>query len=229
MIGLRRPRAVNRANLTDLETVLRLYRLHAGTLREAREEQREVLPQYQGKGLDDIEAELIYLVLRAARPAAVVEIGAGPGWSTSWILRALRDNGAGRLHSFDRTDDATRTVPEELSGHRWIFTPGDARLRMDRLPPKPGFLLVDAPGVGRWCVRRLLPWLAPGTPVAVRGSVRDRWEVRRWLAARGIASLTASRWADPDTHERLVDHKRKLRMSAPVRPGRANPTLFFET
>jgi hypothetical protein len=34
--------------------------------------------------------------------------------------------------------------------------------------------------------------------------------------------------ADPDTRERLVDLKRKLRISAPISHSRANPTLFYE-
>src|SRR5262249_18744572 len=39
--------------------------------------------------LDDIEAEITYLLLRETRPCHVVEISPRGGWSTSWILAAL--------------------------------------------------------------------------------------------------------------------------------------------
>ena len=45
------------------------------------------------------QASLLYLLIRAARPARVVETGVGPGYSTSWILAALDANGAGELYS----------------------------------------------------------------------------------------------------------------------------------
>jgi hypothetical protein len=63
-----------------------------------------VIPQ-----LDDVEAELTYLALRDHRPHTVMELGTFQGWSTTWILRALRDNGHGRLHSFDQVDAVLRT------------------------------------------------------------------------------------------------------------------------
>ncbi|PIE23537.1 MAG: hypothetical protein CSA62_06770 [Planctomycetota bacterium] len=45
--------------------------------------------------LDDIAAEVTYLLLRDRRPEVVVEISPCHGWSTCWILSALRDNGGG--------------------------------------------------------------------------------------------------------------------------------------
>jgi hypothetical protein len=65
-----------------------------------------------------------------------------------------------------------------------------------------------------------------GTMVAVRGDRRLRREVRRTLAAAGVTPLTAG---DPDTRDRLLDLKRKLRISAPIRHSSGNPTLFYET
>ncbi len=65
----------------------------------------------------------------------------------------------------------------------------------------------------------------PGTMVAVRGDRRLRREVRRTLAAAGVTPLTAG---DADTRDRLIDLKRKLHISAPIRHSRGNPTLFYE-
>src|SRR5262245_33402954 len=141
-------------DLFDVETVVRLYRTYADDLRVAREAQRELMYQYPvNPKLDDIEAEVTYLALREVRPAAVVEIGAFHGWSTTWILRARRDNGTGHLHTFDLVDHALRGVPEALAEGRWTFVQGDVRQQLHRLPQRPGYLFVDAAhtaGFARW-------------------------------------------------------------------------------
>ena len=82
--------------------------------------------------LDDVEAELTYLALRDHRPDTVMELGTFHGWSTTWILSALRDNGRGHLHSFDRIDNVLRTVPAELAADRWTFVHGRRRRRPGR-------------------------------------------------------------------------------------------------
>lgn len=58
--------------------------------------------------LDDLEAEITYLLLRDKRPNVVLEISPNAGWSTTWILSALRDNGSGQLWSYDLHDTSTR-------------------------------------------------------------------------------------------------------------------------
>lgn len=67
--------------------------------------------------LSDVEAELTYLRIRALKPNRVFELSPFRGWSTFWLLSALRDNGKGTLHSFDIVDAATRTgvLPDELT------------------------------------------------------------------------------------------------------------------
>jgi len=84
--------------------------------------------------LSDIEAEMTYLRIRALRPRRVFELSPFHGYSTFWILSALRDNGFGTLHSFDITDNVVKHghIPQELiysqgQNRRWFFTQGDAR------------------------------------------------------------------------------------------------------
>jgi predicted O-methyltransferase YrrM len=220
-----------------LDTVIQWYREHAADLRRARDEQRELLAQRPMRPkLDDLEAEISYLTIRALRPRTVVEIGSFHGWSTSWLLRALRDNGDGELHTFDLVDHATRTVPPELSDRRWRFVPGDVR-RAD-LPDDPGFLFVDAAhtaGFARWYTRELFDTLKPGVAVAVHDVFHGRrpWPVSEgavvldWLRRRGLGYLTASRAGDPDVHDHLLGLKRKLGMAAPVHAASHDPMLFF--
>jgi predicted O-methyltransferase YrrM len=62
-----------------------------------------------------VEAEtslLLYALVRAFQPAAVIEMGVGNGQSSYYILRALQANGAGRLHSFDIVPEAGGLLSE---------------------------------------------------------------------------------------------------------------------
>ena len=93
---------------TDLQAVRRqqywFLRKHCNTvtrrLFKMGLKQRVLIPM-----LDDLEAEVTYLLLRARNPKVVVEMSPNTGWSTTWILSALRDNGAnGQLWSYDLHD-----------------------------------------------------------------------------------------------------------------------------
>ena len=81
--------------------------------------------------------KLLYVATRAVRPSTVVETGPFNGASSAFLLRALEDNGDGRLHSFDLPEarDALGhpagrepgwLVPDELR-HRFEVTLGDTR------------------------------------------------------------------------------------------------------
>jgi len=81
--------------------------------------------------------KLLYVGARATQPRAVVETGPYNGASSVFLLRALEDNGDGRLHSFDLPEarDALGypagrepgwLVPDELR-HRFELTLGDTR------------------------------------------------------------------------------------------------------
>jgi predicted O-methyltransferase YrrM len=81
--------------------------------------------------------KLLYLATRVTRPRTVVETGPYNGASSAFILRALEENGEGRLHSFDLPEarDALGhpagrepgwLVPDELRS-RFEVTLGDTR------------------------------------------------------------------------------------------------------
>jgi predicted O-methyltransferase YrrM len=229
--------------LLDVPTVERLaelYRTHRDRLAAARDEQRALLRSRPGMRaqLDDVEAELTYLLLRERRPATVVEVGALHGWSTSWILRALRDNGTGRLYSFDRVTDARGTVPPELAADRWTFVAGDVRGTVAAVPADTGYLFVDAAHsarFARWYLAELFPRLAPGVPVSVHDVFHGRRAkpfsegaaLLRHLAERGTGYLTASPARDPGVAGRLAAVRAELGLTEPVHTGRDNPMVFF--
>lgn len=252
-----------------MSTVLaELYERHLEALQVARKDQRELVRSTHASGtgratgpgsatgptgggaagaaapmraqLDDIEAEITYLLLRERRPSTVVEIGALHGWSTSWILRALADNGCGHLHTFDRIDEAVRRVPPELSAGRWTFVPGDVRRTVGRIPAEVDHLFVDAAHTGRfarWYLSRVLPAVPPGTQVSVHDVFHRRtplpWSeggvLLTWLSSRGTPWFTVAPRRAPDLYEQVVRLRDRLGLTDPIRPGTTNPMLFFVT
>lgn len=224
----------------SVEFVVDLYRKYADELQSAREEQRALRatnPEVKAQ-LDDLEAEITYLLVREHRPETVVEIGSLHGWSTTWLLRALRDNGIGHLHTYDLIDNARRNVPGELAANRWTFVHGDARKKLAGHQHKIDYLFVDAAhtaSFARWYVRELLPTVPAGVPVSVHDVFHGKrpWPfsegrvVLSWLAERGITYFTPSRAAAPDVNRRLLGMKDTLGLSERVHTGRDDPMLFF--
>jgi predicted O-methyltransferase YrrM len=187
---------------------------------------------------DDLESEITYLLVRAARPAVVLEIAPYYGWSTTWLLQALRDNGTGRLVSYDLVDYARWTVPPDLAGDRWTFVHGDVRDHVARLPADVGFLFLDAAHTAefaRWYLDALFPRLAPGTPVGVhdvfhhptRTLMPESLVLREWLEGRGVPWFTASPARAPEAHAALLAVKRELGLAEPIHPSTNNPMVFF--
>jgi hypothetical protein len=224
----------------DLEHVKGLYRRYATDLAALGEQQRRFAAERGTRmtpQLDDLEAEITYLLLREAEPAQVVELGTFHGWSTSWILSALRDTGHGHLTSFDLVDDVVGNVPPELAEGRWTFVRGDVRETADRVPADTGYLFVDAAHdarFARWYLAHLFPRVPAGIPV----SVHDVYHVRatlpfhegrvvvRWLRERRAPLFTPSRARDRAAHDALHRLRAELGL-APVRGAGANPMIFF--
>ncbi len=133
------------APVADLRRWLRDLRRH----RLSAEIRRRCAP---ASGMGSPHAELLYLFVRALRPAVVVETGVELGVSSAYLLQALADSGRGELWSIDlptlgpggrvnqdgkldrshveSVEMVGQAVPERLRG-RWHLSLGDAR---DLLP-----------------------------------------------------------------------------------------------
>ncbi|MFJ2770494.1 O-methyltransferase [Streptomyces sp. NPDC087300] len=114
--------------------------------------------------------KLLYNLVRAARPATVVEFGTSFGISTLHLAAAVRDNGAGRVISSELSADkiaaARRTFAETGLDDLITVLEGDARDTFAGLEGPVDFLLLD--GWKDLCLpvlRLLEPRLAPGTLV----------------------------------------------------------------
>ena len=189
--------------------------------------------------LDDLEAEITYLLIRARRPKVVVEMSPNAGWSTTWILSALRDNGdGGQLWSYDLHETSTKVVPRRLAEGRWHFVQGDAR---ETVPKAPDFdyLFIDSDhtrGFAEWYVKALFLRIRPGTIVSVHDVFHvphpsDEGEiVIEWLAGQGLSYWMPSPLADDKTARRILDEREQLGVDYVIHfRGCDNSMLFFET
>lgn len=233
-------RSVSIARQIDLDFVSELYRKYRKPLARVRDAQRVLcreMTAVMAPQLDDLEAEITYLLVRECRPETVMELGSFHGWSTCWLLSAIRDNGTGHLHSFDTLDNALSNVPAELAPHRWTFHQGDVRTSLDTVPKTIDYLFVDAAHHGRfarWYIARLFPRVSSGMPVSVHDVFHGRRPlpltegavVLKWLARTGTPFFTPAA-ARSDAYRKLQEVKRELGLDEPVRTSRDNPMIFF--
>lgn len=84
------------------------------------------------------EAPAVYSLVRLLKPRVVVETGVADGVTSSYILRALEDNGEGKLYSVDLPSGLLPKgrrpgwIVEETLRKRWDLRVGDAA---ELLPP----------------------------------------------------------------------------------------------
>ncbi len=188
---------------------------------------------------DDEHCELLYLMLRAERPTRVVEISPFHGWSTSWILSALRDNGHGRLVSYDLIDASRRNVPAELAAGRWELVLGDARQQVRRDGEPIDFLLMDSDHsaeFAEWYLANVMPRVRPGAIVCVDDVFHhadpakfdgEGPVVLDWLQERGVPWFTCAKAKNPSALNALRGHRVSLRISDRIHTSDANPAIFF--
>lgn len=224
-----------------LDVIMDAYRTYASDLQQVRKIQRSFCQEMRftmTPQLDDLEAEITYLLLRVYRPKHVVELGALHGWSTTWILHALHDNEMGHLYSYDLIDRAARNVPAELATDRWTFIQGDMRKNLGRLPETVDYLFVDADHSGRfakWYIKELFPLVPAGTPTSVHDVFHYKHAlpfsegrvVLQWLASTQTSYITAAPAKAPDVRAKLLALKKELSLDEPVRKSLDNPMIFF--
>jgi predicted O-methyltransferase YrrM len=188
--------------------------------------------------LDDLEAEITYLLIRDRDPRSVIEMSPNGGWSTTWILQALKDNGqGGQLWSYDLHDTSTKLVPNELARGAWHFVLGDVRQTIQN---SPGFdyLFIDSDHTkefAEWYVQTLLARARPGCVVSVHdvfhgASPSDEGlVVAAWLRDRGISYWSPAPATQPHVTRELIEERLRLGIRFDVRRRRtSNPMMFFE-
>jgi predicted O-methyltransferase YrrM len=114
--------------------------------------------------------QLLYNLVRAVRPATVIEFGTSYGISTLYLAAAVRDNGTGRVLTTELNKDkiaaARRTFAETGLADVITVLEGDARDSLARVEGSADFVLLD--GWKDLCLpvlRILEPRLRAGTLV----------------------------------------------------------------
>jgi predicted O-methyltransferase YrrM len=143
---------------------------------------------------------LLYLLIRASRPATVVEFGASFGISTIHLAAAVRDNGAGRVISTElnaaKVARARANLAEAGLADVVTILEGDARQTLADLDGPVGFVLLDGWKDLYLPVLRLLePRLVPGALVVADDTVSAAGDMADYLAfvrnpANGFLSVS---------------------------------------
>lgn len=240
--------------MISTDYIISLYRRYIKDLKRVRREQKWFLIRHNNTFLrrlhrmglsttilwpmlDDVEAEVTYLLIRDRNPKLTIEMSPNGGWSTTWILRGLRDNGAGgQLLSYDLHDTSTKLVPKDLAHGHWHFIQGDVRETIQD-PPDFDYLFVDSDHTeefAEWYVRNVLPNARSRCTVSVHdilgtGVLTEEGRVvARWLKDRKIEYWTAAPAAQPDVWRELITERLRLGIGYDVRPRRTmNPMMFF--
>jgi predicted O-methyltransferase YrrM len=188
---------------------------------------------------DDETCEILYLLLREERPQTVVEISPFHGWSTCWLLSALRDNGRGRLLSYDLIDASRANVPADLAAGRWELAVGDVAANGSRLPAAIDFLLMDSDhsaDFAHWYIENVFPRVRPGAVIAVDDVFHhadpgafdgEGRVVVDWLASRDVPYFTCAKAKNPTALNAIFGQKVAMGLAARIHRSDANPALVF--
>lgn len=197
-----------------LDKVSELYLHYGNDLLEARSYLADLVASQDPNDkmrtqFDDLDAEVMYLLIRDTLSETVVEISPRDGWSSLWILKALHDNdkgrlfGKGRLLSYDLLDTSTRFIPDELAEYRSLVV-GDVREQPEQLPDKIDFLLMDSAHNGRfarWYVANVIPRVKDGAPIIIHDIQQhfirhipgtESHFIRKLLSERGVNAFSMS-------------------------------------
>jgi predicted O-methyltransferase YrrM len=129
---------------------------------------------------------LLYSLIRAARPATVVEFGTSFGISTIHLAAAVRDNGAGRVISTElnaaKVARATANIAEAGLADWVTILEGDARQTLASIDTPVEFVLLDGWKNLYLPVLRLLePRLTPGALVIADDTISLAAEMGDYL------------------------------------------------
>ena len=111
---------------------------------------------------DDIEAELLYMMVREFNPSLSVEFSPYYGYSTSWFLSALNRNNHGILRSYDIVDYAYPKIKGCGLLDRWELMIGDVAANYPVMDySKIDFLFIDSDHSRGFAQRYIREFLTP--------------------------------------------------------------------
>lgn len=161
---------------------------------------RRVFPA-QGQ-YDWFSGQVLYCLVRWLRPRQLVEISCANGYSSLFMALALRENGAGRLETFELSAGNARRAAANFRA--WGVADqvrlhvGDARRTVEAISLEQTDLLfldsLHTEAFARWYLERLLPRLAPRVPVHIHDILPAQARVRHFNGPPFAGGWTVS-WA----------------------------------
>ena len=102
--------------------------------------------------------EILYLLVRELKPEKIIEFSPHHGWSSFWILEALKRNENGKLYSFDLIDSAKHNLTEYQDQLEFFI--GDVKEHlMEDLVDRCDFFYIDSEHTeefARWYIEKIL-------------------------------------------------------------------------
>ncbi|OGK09710.1 hypothetical protein A2767_07670 [Candidatus Roizmanbacteria bacterium RIFCSPHIGHO2_01_FULL_35_10] len=228
-------------SLTE-KKILSLYKSHQNDLKHLRSQAKIHLKKNKvNTMLDDLEAEITYLLLRNYKPKVTVEISPYEGWSTIWLLNALKNNGYGKLYSYDLVDTSQKFVPQKLAQDRWQFFKGDVKKLADKIPGSIDCLFIDSEhtrSFADWYIKNVFPRLKKNALVMIHDIFHypeEPWQfsekptILSWLKSQNINYITAT----PVTakgillYQNLIGLRESLNIRKKITDHNCNPMIFF--
>jgi hypothetical protein len=218
-----------------IEQIKNLYRKYSAELIETIKYQkilyssRDFWPQF-----DDLESEITYLRIREYKPRIIVEISPCRGWSTSWILKAIKDNKSGYLHSYDMIDYSKRNIPNEYFKF-WELHVGDV---CKKIIPNMDYLFIDSEhtlAFANWYIKNFLEKYS-NIPVSIHdvfhiedpnGFSLEGGRIIKWLKEKNIEYITASPNKSIDNYNAIIDVRKEIGINDTIHHCNSNPCIFF--
>lgn len=216
----------------NLDYVKGLYEKWAPELIEVRAIQKERHAEKFKPAFDDVESELLYMLVRETQPVISVEISPNFGWSSTWILEALKRDGFGnQLHSYDIHDGSVENIPDDLRPF-WKFHLGDAKETIQTITTPIEFLLMDSDHSGEFCewyIANVFPLVKKDAYVGVHdifNSVNPQWgeikTILEWLEKNEIEYFSPHK-----NLEELTPFRQSLGLTGVIHHV-SDPAIFFQ-
>lgn len=147
----------------------------------------------------DREAEMLYMQIREWKPERVFEMAPNRGYSTHFILEALKVNGRGHLDSFDLHSAADRAVVDDTLRAHWSFHMANVTEYVSvhpKMMKKYDFIFIDAlhtVDFADWYTKALLSHAVEcETPVIIHDIVaNDGYSGRESMAVFAYMALSS--------------------------------------